>query len=152
MRKQSGFTLIELMVVVAILGILAVTAVPFYQTWAQRAYGTQASVMMKSIMDGQIIYNLEKNEFFPPVGERIFIPYEGQGSPDPTSAVEDIEKALKVKVSQSRHFRYTIENYGPEGVAVTIESPFALFSGQPKDGGWLIASLTKDGQVIYVGP
>ena len=36
MGKKNGFTLVELMVVIAILGILAVSAIPFYQTWVRR--------------------------------------------------------------------------------------------------------------------
>ena len=54
MRKQTGFTLIELMIVVAIIAIIAAIAMPSYQNYAVRTNRTQcqsALVQMANAME-----------------------------------------------------------------------------------------------------
>lgn len=46
--KQKGFTLIELMIVIAILGILAAIAIPTYQDYMKRAKVSEAINMVSS--------------------------------------------------------------------------------------------------------
>ena len=48
-RNEKGFTLIELMIVIAIIGILAAIAVPQFMTYRQRAYNSAAKATVHNL-------------------------------------------------------------------------------------------------------
>lgn len=68
-RRQRGFTLIELMVVVAIIGILASIAVPSFQRMQLRARAAERNVLMTAIVRSIDEYYVREGKF----------PYDGGG-------------------------------------------------------------------------
>jgi type IV pilus assembly protein PilE len=85
MQRQSGFTLIELMITVAIIAILAAIAIPNYTDYIRRGKiqeGTSALLAMRTKMEQYF----QDNRFYaPPVGSPVLAPCTaGSSVPAPT--------------------------------------------------------------------
>jgi len=67
---QKGFTLIELMIVVAIIGILAAIALPAYSDYTARAQASEALTVTEGLKKDIGVHYAE-NRVFPPAGDPI---------------------------------------------------------------------------------
>ena len=62
-KLSEGFTLIEILIVVVIIGILAAVAIPTYFQYVQRGYASDAKVQIKNILENSKLYYSENDEF-----------------------------------------------------------------------------------------
>jgi type IV pilus assembly protein PilE len=61
--KSSGFTLIELMIVVVIIGVLAALAIPRFMKSAAKSKQTEAKQLLKQIYTMQRAYHMEYESY-----------------------------------------------------------------------------------------
>jgi type IV pilus assembly protein PilA len=73
-RLERGFTLIELMIVVAIIGILAAIAIPNFIKFQARSKQSEAKANLKAIFTAQKAFFQEKDRFSSLTGEVGFSP------------------------------------------------------------------------------
>ena len=63
MRKNEGFTLIELMIVIAIIGILAAIAIPQFSAYRQRSYNAAAEADVRNAATAQEAYYVDNQKY-----------------------------------------------------------------------------------------
>ncbi len=58
-NNEKGFTLIELMIVIAIIGILAAIAIPQFSAYRQRSYNSSANADLRNAATAQEAYYVD---------------------------------------------------------------------------------------------
>ncbi|MEZ9542994.1 type IV pilin protein [Vibrio sp. 10N.286.48.C11] len=61
--NQKGFTLIELMIVVAIIGVLSAVAIPAYKSYLAKSEAATAAGTLRALMTNIDMYQQENNSF-----------------------------------------------------------------------------------------
>ena len=67
--KQSGFTLIELMIVIAIIGVIAAIAMPSYNSYLLKSRRAEAKIALTKMADAQERWYLQKSTYITDVSK-----------------------------------------------------------------------------------
>jgi len=62
-RMLNGFTLVEILIVVVIIGILATVAIPTYFKYVERGYASDAKIQIKNILQNSELYRQETGQW-----------------------------------------------------------------------------------------
>lgn len=79
--EQRGFTIVELMVTVAVVAILAGISVSSYRRYAMRANRTEARIALLAIQTGQEKWYLQNNQYAQALATLVAAPPAGLGIP-----------------------------------------------------------------------
>jgi type IV pilus assembly protein PilA len=67
-NNEKGFTLIELMIVIAIIGILAAIAIPQFAAYRQRSYNSAAGADLRNATTAQEAYFVDNQMYATAIG------------------------------------------------------------------------------------
>jgi type IV pilus assembly protein PilE len=117
MRKQHGFTLIELVITIAVVGILAAIALPSYQQYVIRSKRSAAQAQMMDIANRQQQYLLANRSYADKAALGYAVPPEVSANYDwaitlGTGAVPSFLVTFTPKGSQASDVTLKLNNEG----------------------------------------
>ncbi len=138
-KLQRGFTLIELMIVVAIIGILAAVAIPAFMDYMKKSKKSEASLQLNKIGKNSKVNYIERQSYTlmasdgTATGDPANMPSTGSttqgccGNPNNKCPVTAGEwagdpgwAALDFQIDEPSLFLYTYEGLGPDFTATAI--------------------------------
>lgn len=120
MKKQNGFNLIEMMIVLVVIGIMASIAVPSYQDYIMRGSRGEGMTAMLDVMRAQEDYFANNFTY--------------------TVNLTDLNYSATV-VTDSTRYAITAAKCTGEALTVCIELKATAQNGQQTDGNLLLDSL-----------
>ena len=113
-KIRQGFTLIEILIVVVIIGILATVAIPTYFSYVEKAYASDAKTQIKNILMNADIYRQEQGSY-----------------PDDIEEMENGYLDIKQSVKEKWSFEIDLSEDGSTGT-ITATSTEKMEGGADK--------------------
>ncbi len=108
LSQSRGFSLVELMVVVAIISILAAIAIPKFRTFQAKARQSEAKMTLANVYTLEVSYQAENDTFL------------ALASPGPCNGAASVSNALGFLISDCTKSRYIYSIVAPGAPATTF--------------------------------
>ncbi len=143
LRGRTGFTLVELMIVVAIIGLLASTAIPTYLRFQLKTKSAEAKTNLAAIRTAEESYFAENGRYVGATAEPAAIP--GPSKVDFSAVGNPGFQALGFAAEGRVYFSYGVAVAAAAGGTGYTADAGADIDGDGNNQYWVFATAANDG-------
>ena len=135
MNNTKGFSLVELMVAVGIVGVMSSVAVPKYQKYKVNATRAEAQSSLSSMYTLQQLYYTENDSY-----GKVAVTYAANGKPTPGDITDPAKNVVGFPFNADQKYKYAAVASGTDNTEFkgTAESKQVLGSCAKTNSGTLI--------------